>query len=266
VEAEVTSIDRTLWLDVTKSLALVDATAAVTVTGFVPPAATFDLSKPTGVSQISVQPNAVRPGRTNVKLRMAAILEQYPQQAPFSFRLLPQGDPKTGVELLARDPLQMTVKGPRKARLVMTDGQAVVQRIERSVLDNCTSLEFCIVPRLLDVYGPGTAQDCRFKLTCTSRRFALVNNSLRPGKRQMVSLVLPRRESVPFFRDQTESVDLWVHPEDSRLPVSPVRLRGQITRLAPFRRLLLYLSIAICSVAAVAFIVRLVVKLRESVE
>ena len=68
------------------------------------------------------------------------------------------------------------------------------------------------------------------------------------------------------FQDQRETVELWLVPARPTPTVAPVRLHADITRLAPFRRLVLYLSIAVCSLGTIILLVRLVMKLREPVE
>lgn len=265
VETELVSIDRVLWFDVAESLAIIDAKVAVTVTGRIPSTASFSLAKPAGVHQTSLQPQKLRPGRHVVTMRMVVSIEPHPQKVTFNFHVLPTAPRSVGVELLAKDPLQITLSGPRRAQLLFTDGKAAIGHLHRTVADNCRSIEFDVVPWMHGIYSKGVAKKCRAKLLCKDERFCLESTSLQLFERQRLSLVPPRTTG-SFFRDQEDHVELWIVPEKPMSAVAPTRLRAEITRLAPFKRLLFYLSVAVCSLGAVALLVRLVVKLREPVE
>jgi hypothetical protein len=267
VESKLSSVDRVRWRDLQKSVAVVDATVAIEVLGKIPEGAAIALAKPAGVESVSMTASDLRAGRQQLRVRITGVLPPAPQRTTWNFRIVPTASGTVGVELMAKTPLlPVTVIGPRKTQLFFSDGKSVTRHMKLTVSDNCRSLNLPVVPIIRGLDDRRTVSLIKLRLSCPDRRFQMPTSTLRAYRKHQLKLQLPSTADRSFFSDQCVRFELGLAPERPLATLEPARASVVVVQQAPFKRLLVYLSISLCALGAITLLIRLVLKLRETPE
>lgn len=261
ITPQLQSLSAATWVQV-PNLASFRARVNFRVDGPVPAGTRLALIAPAGVSRIDLKPDTLRRGEQTVDMVVQAELRPSPADHRFRFKLAPPSTPHKAVVLKPAAPIDIQVQGPRPLYLVNARDGALQHELHLTVPDNCQAVRCDVVPAL---YGqvPKALAPIHARLTASENGVVVTPELLNLGQANQVTVTLPTVADRPFFRDIDCIVTLRLAPEADSSAILPTRLRVHVTRFAPFKRLLFYLSVPLCALIGLAAVIRTYQKFRD---
>jgi hypothetical protein len=168
------------------------------------------------------------------------------------------------VVVTSKAPLLIDVVGPKPLYLVNSRYGKAVTKLEVTVPDNSRQASIIFHPILTGPTLPTAGQTLPVRLVSPDKRFKLLPNFYQLNTSQPVTIDLANADPRSFFRDKVQTVEIHLIPVQPTPSVHGTKMYVHVTSRAPFMRLLMYLSVSLCSLGAVAVVFWTFGKLRKT--
>jgi hypothetical protein len=259
----VVSVGKASWVDLVEGIAAFDAEVAFEVVGPIPQRTTFTLVLPPAVRGPVFSPGTtLHPGRTVVPMQVLARLAPgRTEQLDFSI-IPPPALP--AVEFRATSDFTLPVTAPPVGIIVHSAAGQPQTQIRVSVGDNQELLSLMLAPIAWGIDARHVRRAPNVTATIQGSAASVAPSTGALGAPQAIQLRLSQPMSKSFFLDVTQSVDVDLRPAERSAALVPGKLRVEVVRQAPFKRLLTYLAWALFPLGVLVLLYRIFRASREA--
>jgi hypothetical protein len=263
ITPNVKSLGTPVWVDLVEPLLEIRGELMVDVQGAIPHLGTLTLVAPSAVHQHLLLPSTTLKSGRNV-LPITIVTQAAPgKKQRLEFGLVPPAS-TAAVEFHVPRGFTVAFTAPPAAQIAHSEHGRPLPTVSASIADNQARVDLRLTPTVVGTQRERLRELPPVKIVRSGNRpnaAAAVPAALFQPVHVQLPLATAKESS--FFLDVHESVDLQLQPAKPAPALAAGKVRVQVVRQAPFKRLLTYLAWATFPIGALFVLFRMVRRLRE---